>query len=187
MIMDDLTKEQKQVAKETAAIFISHYMETGFWKNMSSEKKEEFVLSEILDSMSYLMNSSEGLSRMLEILDILNKNDSSEEDKNEIEVIRYLRPGHSHGNNYGVTAIFNINYDKETVEARFSVCNGDNFDKKKGVQIARNSKVVINFPLSEADEFHGLMNALLWHVGGVPDDPYKLNHNMFLFALGYKV
>src|ERR1035437_8620952 len=62
-----------------------------------------------------------------------------------IEVTRYFRPRYAPGyslanmikSDHGVTVMFTLNYETLTFKARWSICNGDNFNKVTGIQWAQ--------------------------------------------------
>src|ERR1035437_8915110 len=62
-----------------------------------------------------------------------------------IEVTRYFRPRYAPGyslanmikSDHGVTVMFTLNYETLTFKARWSICNGDNFNKVTGIQYAQ--------------------------------------------------
>lgn len=113
--------------------------------------------------------------------------------ENIVEVVRYIRPGkpyparkHSVRNKdnlYGITILFLIDYEDGTVEARFSVCSGDNFDRQLGKGFAR-GKSSITFPLPGKNT--SLTDALIAHISGCEDVDgyfYEEVEQMFLESL----
>jgi|SRR5690606_3858411 len=86
-----------------------------------------------------------------------------------IEVVRYIRPqkyevdyGY-HDNLYGITIVYLMDYSNNTVKASWSICNGDNFDKAIGKEIARSSKSSIIFDIENIRKWtqRGLTNTLI--------------------------
>lgn len=85
-----------------------------------------------------------------------------EEIKQNIRVIRYIRPGKKYwtkywdtdiySNMYGITLVFNLDFENKFVTVKWSVCNGDNFSKKIGIETAERSKTMLIFGF---DEIHG--------------------------------
>lgn len=91
----------------------------------------------------------------------------------KVEVVRYIRPIEMLGwrprnkyeensNLYGVTVVFELDYENKTVLAKWAICNGDNFEKRLGVKLARESKVSYKFPLNSVSYNDGLVPALMW-------------------------
>ncbi len=90
-----------------------------------------------------------GVSCLQKVIDIHTEDtrEAHTHKENPIEVIRYLRPldelcGYR-SNLYGVTFIFTLDYEKKKIDVNLSVCNGDNFSKKDGVDFAREGKISI--------------------------------------------
>lgn len=93
--------------------------------------------------------------------------------ENKVEVVRYIRPTdyliidfkdwntYLQDNLYGVTLLFTIDYDTGVVETNWSVCNGDNFSRKIGKEIARKNNQKFQFPLEMVEKYKGLKEAFL--------------------------
>lgn len=87
-------------------------------------------------------------------------------------VFRYIRPieffdFEEYGdftNLYGITINYLIDYKTGVVDAGWSVCNGDNFDKKIGRKLAEETSKVFTFLLSDVDKYEGLTNALVANI-----------------------
>ena len=79
----------------------------------------------------------------------------------KIEVVRYARPHHTHPNSnlFGITFIFNLDYVTRKVKVQWSVCNGDNFNKKVGYSQAK-KRMDFEFPL-DLVKGRGLVKAFL--------------------------
>ena len=103
--------------------------------------------------------------------------------KYDVQVIRYVRPTFENtwddfsgedyyrfSNLYGITAVFDIDYELGIVLARWSVCNGDNFSKEVGVNLAKNSSNREIITLSDVELHGGLVYALAQHL--------KKNHHV---------
>lgn len=75
-----------------------------------------------------------------------------------VEVIRYIRPTNTdHSNLGGMTVIFKLDYTARTVGISYSVCSlSDNFEKAKGLAVARSSNEVETFNL---DDFASMANS----------------------------
>ena len=95
------------------------------------------------------------------------------ENQNNIRVIRYVRPTPynclmyhmvNRSNLYGITMVFDIDYDTRKVVARWSVCTNDNFEKKIGVERALLCKKMVTFNLDEV--VGGLVNTLFHKITG---------------------
>ena len=67
--------------------------------------------------------------------------------KNPVEVIRYIRPldeyCHGQSNMFGVTLVFTLDYNLRRIDVGISVCNGDNFDKKLGIDLAKEKGISV--------------------------------------------
>lgn len=100
--------------------------------------------------------------------------------ENKISVIRYVRPQVDgptpnlydfmtglYSNLYGVTVVFDIDYDTRKVKASWSVCNGDNFEKARGVLLALQHAQNFEFDLEMVTNNSGLVNALLYALGNL--------------------
>ena len=94
-----------------------------------------------------------------------------------VRVIRYVRPYsiNGHSNLGGVTFVFDMDYDKRTVEVRYSVCSRtDNFEKQLGISVA-SAADPDTFNLDDyrarADEFGGFTQYYLQYL------PVKINPN----------
>ena len=93
-----------------------------------------------------------------------------------IEVVRYIRPNThdirwnsenkylKNDNLHGITILFYLDHKRNVVLAKFSVCNGDNFDRETGKMLAENSRSIASFDMSEVKEHNGLINALTNHL-----------------------
>ena len=90
---------------------------------------------------------------------------------NTVRVIRYIRPNNfnidyldidfiEHSNLHGITILFDIDHEEQKVTASFSICNGDNFDRKIGKRLAEQRRAVISFPLEDVHTSGGLIFAL---------------------------
>lgn len=55
---------------------------------------------------------------------------------NPFVVPRFVRPLHRNDNLYGVTLVFILNYETRIVDVGISICNGDNFVKQIGIDLA---------------------------------------------------
>lgn len=109
-----------------------------------------------------------------------------------VEVIRYIRPhehyrtceeyGHKYRMNtnlYGITVAFLLDYEENIVLATWSVCNGENFSRKAGIEAINNreKQFAVAFPLEDVDNDKGLVNALSFRlVEYVYGDP--VSHDM---------
>lgn len=95
-----------------------------------------------------------------------------EDKKNPVEVIRFLRPYAFHENMFGVTFIFTLDYHKRRIDVQLSVCNGDNFSRKEGVNEARKNKNTITGIYMPDDIYHsnGTDGLVTWFVTRVPDE-----------------
>lgn len=63
-----------------------------------------------------------------------------------VKFVRYIRPRDVDGviyNMYGVTILFTLDYKLENIKFQYSICRGDNFNKKKGVEIAETRAVYV--------------------------------------------
>ena len=99
-------------------------------------------------------------------------------DKKEIFVKRYITPNDyrferdresddkyfDHPNLYGVTILYRLDYENDTVEAQYSVCNGDNFSKEVGISRAGLNPMTYVFPLDTVEDHAGLNNAFLSNI-----------------------
>lgn len=103
-----------------------------------------------------------------------------------IEVVRYARPNpHTEFNDnlYGITFVFTLNYVTRKVNVQWSVCNGDNFDKKVGYSQAK-KRTTFEFDLDLVKN-RGLVKAFLLDafqsesVAEMMVDNYPLMHHMF--------
>ena len=76
---------------------------------------------------------------------------------NQITIRRYLRPEYPEYNNFGgITFIFTMDYDNNTVEVQFSICSlSDNFSKDIGFMNARLS----DSDIYDLDEFRKNANS----------------------------
>jgi len=112
---------------------------------------------------------------------------------NVVWVRRYIRPEPIEGlpdNKYGIAISYIINHDEGAVYAQWSVCNGDQFDRKVGIEIAVNLDRYVKFDFRLVSHFEGLSNALLYvlehtllgdeEYRGQKDYLYK--HSIFLLA-----
>lgn len=108
------------------------------------------------------------------------------EEKKEVKVVRYIRPRPFewskyglYDNLYGITLVFTLNYETQMVFAQWSICNGDNFEKKIGVELAEQSSVWANFPISLIEEKGSLtvvlIESLLEYVGNTSKDFYEMS------------
>lgn len=102
-----------------------------------------------------------------------------------VEVVRYLRPdsvfqnpffGELHDNMYGVTIVYDINYELSQVTAQWSVCNNDNFDKKLGVKIARKARALV-FDFKDVAEQGSLTEALAFNFRKFFDEDKVVEDN----------
>lgn len=114
---------------------------------------------------------------------------------NKVEVVRYIRPDNKvwvldkyeeNSNLYGVTVVFDVDYDSQTVVAKWSVCNGDNFEKTLGKQIAKSSKLAFTFPMSTVKEKEGIVAALLFELCCALDPVNLENYKDVNFNTGKK-
>jgi hypothetical protein len=87
-------------------------------------------------------------------------------EQGKIEVVRYIRPTvtMTHQTNlYGITVIYEIDYDTRTVRASWAICEGENFSKTIGYAYAnarqQEGKVIV-FNFDTIDDFAGLSNTL---------------------------
>lgn len=103
---------------------------------------------------------------------------------NIVRVVRYVRPKSNmrYSNLFGITFVFTIDYDKGEVLSQWSVCNGDNFDKEKGVDVARGKKC-FPFSFSKVGKA-GLVSALIselfnYENTDVMKNDYFLMHEVF--------
>lgn len=63
-----------------------------------------------------------------------------------VNFVRYIRPRDYDGvidNMYGVTILFTLDYKLNNIKFQYSICRGDNFNKKKGVEIAETRAVYV--------------------------------------------
>lgn len=108
-----------------------------------------------------------------------------------LRVVRYARPKQNeifNDNLYGITFVYDIDYDTRTVDVCWSVCNGDNFEKKVGVEQAL-KRQKLKFPL-EAVKGTGLTKACLIHlfgeeIGGMMVGNYPLLHHIMYDTTRY--
>lgn len=94
--------------------------------------------------------------------------------QSKIEVVRYVRPNmflnfsygkYDHNDNlYGVTIVFDVDYDQKEVVAKWSICNGVNFSKKEGYDVAVCSGRSETFDLELVYTNHGLVDGLVSHL-----------------------
>lgn len=112
-----------------------------------------------------------------------------------VNVVRYVRPPNSEKyeewetfrqNLYGITILYSLDYKKQVVKAKWSVCKGDNFDKDIGKAKAESSKKSFEFPLGDVDIHFGLtmalVNNLVAHAGCGQTfvlEGYETLHNLF--------
>lgn len=63
---------------------------------------------------------------------------------NPLEVVRFIRPLNWDNHNlYGVTLVFNLDYNRRKIDVGISICNGDNFEKSDGINRAKTGKMYI--------------------------------------------
>jgi len=80
---------------------------------------------------------------------------------NKIQVVRYLRDTSTINDNlHAITFVFDLDYGTRTVTAKWAICNGDNFNKKSGINIASERKDSFSFPMEDVKDSQGLVNAL---------------------------
>lgn len=85
-----------------------------------------------------------------------------------VNIVRYIRPLNDAGqidNLYGVTLLIALDYKNREIEFKYSICRGDNFDKKMGIAIAkeRRESYVIAMPdggISESGVVDEIVNAI---------------------------
>lgn len=78
-----------------------------------------------------------------------------------VEVVRFIRPKYINRENlYGVTFVINIDYVNKWIVFQYSTCWGDNFDKKKAIEIAR-SKPVHQVAFSGKISSYGVVQDIL--------------------------
>lgn len=116
-----------------------------------------------------------------------------------VEVTRFIRPGplwwdgDYAENLWGITIVYKLNYITKTVDAKWAICAGENFNKKLGAEIALlESTPVYHFALAEVDSCNGLTNALvsslIKYLGFTSDDAgvayldYETYHAIFKLA-----
>lgn len=109
---------------------------------------------------------------------------------------RYIRPWHIddyyspfrapskhllNDNLYGITCLFTLTTDK--VFCRWSICNGDNFSKKEGVERARKNYNLRVIDREDVDEYQGLTWALVENLledyPKLPIDTFEDYLNLF--------
>ena len=93
-----------------------------------------------------------------------------------LKVIRFLRPDPvlddpinsyckvdyaHHDNLYGISVVYDIDYNERVVQAKWSICNGDNFNKDLGRRLAEKSQVFVEFNLDEMIEDELSLNEML--------------------------
>lgn len=100
--------------------------------------------------------------------------------KDMISVVRYERPFEfevgkygENSNLYGITILYEINYNTQLVKAKWSVCNGDNFSKKIGKSLAEKSDVSWNFNLDLVTKYGSLKLALFEVLVDLLEDEYN--------------
>jgi hypothetical protein len=103
---------------------------------------------------------------------------------NNLRIVRYARPKQKeiHNDNlYGITFVYDIDYEDRIVWASWSICNGDNFEKKVGVEQALKRKK-LTFPLDDVKNTgltKAFMNRLFGKdVGGMVVGNYTLMHHV---------
>lgn len=111
------------------------------------------------------------------------------ENKDIVNVTRYLRPesynpwGNTLPSNlFGITIDYQIDYQEDTVKARWSVCSGDNFSRKVGKEEAVKNDYLIVFPLEEVEEFAGLTEALTFELNVL----FPSKHKFYFSDYEYK-
>lgn len=86
----------------------------------------------------------------------------------KVEVCRFIRPSMLESAKVnpslnGITILFNLDYDAQTVTAQWSICTGDNFNKSLGRHIAKKAPK-FTFPMGTLNGV-SLVETLLWHLG----------------------
>ena len=85
-------------------------------------------------------------------------------EKKLIQVIRHIRPKNPNGTPmqfFGVTMVFGLDYEAGKIHVQWSVCNGDNFDRRVGVKYATSRPAVV-IPMTEDKQVD--QNGLVFHA-----------------------
>ena len=108
--------------------------------------------------------------------------------KNPVEVIRYIRPMdencYGQSNLFGVTLVFTLDYNRRRINVGISVCNGDNFDKKLGIDLAKEKGISVLNAYMPDDIYNCQSRDSLvdWFVTRLPQEPqprevvFNINH-----------
>lgn len=100
-----------------------------------------------------------------------------EKKRNPIRVVRYIRPLDelcaNKSNMYGVTLVFDLDYDARKIDVGISICNGDNFDRKEGIKRAMSGKLSITNIYMPDEIYHcnGDAGLVEWFVAKLPRQP----------------
>lgn len=123
------------------------------------------------------------------------------ENINQVQVVRYIRP-RTHArlasnlsvtnkrnfdelvkvendNMHGITLVFNMDYEDRSVVARWSICNGDNFNKEVGVDRALHNPHEIEFSLNEVEKAGSLTAALLFALRDLYPSSFKNTYGSY--------
>ena len=86
------------------------------------------------------------------------------EKEDVVHIVRYLRPpGHlDYSNLFGITLVITLDYKHGEIVYRYSICSGDNFDRRLGKKLAYQSRsYMLNMPKNRVFDSNGVVSYIL--------------------------
>lgn len=105
-----------------------------------------------------------------------------------VDLVRFIRPRTKNGvidNMRGVTLLISLNYHEKTIRVDYSICDGDNFDKKFGVKSARIASekrrpIVMSMPNDGKIPSSGVVSYVMDHLLEINSfAPYPVNSPIY--------